>query len=140
MLWYLSDIYSEEFEQFEEKAREIKGIEPLQAHVLTLLVMGEISPDGFPSVMKWCKQCYNEPSDVEKRMCAADEIIGGHGVEYITNELGCSEGECNNSGTYVNLGDTYDTTLFYDYGESEFMVCSWGDWIEEQERCSSKTS
>ena len=137
MLWYLSDIYSDEFEKFEEQAQDIKGIEPLQAHVLTLLVMGEISPDGFPSVMKWCKQCYNEPSDEEKRMCAADEIIGGHGVEAIG-----INSEAPGKGMYVNLGDTYDTTLFYDYDEGEYQVCSWGDWYEEKEKeqCASETS
>jgi len=119
----------EEFEAFEKSACEIKGIEPWQAYILALLEDGELNPDGFPSVKKWVAQCYNEPWDCERRMEAANEIIGGHGVEGLGFVDDCAYGKA----SYVNLGDTYDTTLLYDHGEDEFVVCSWGSWYESKE-------
>jgi len=35
---------------------------------------------------------------------------------------------------YVNMGDTYDTTLIYDYKTNRFVVSSWGDIVERQPR------
>jgi hypothetical protein len=33
---------------------------------------------------------------------------------------------------YVNLGDTYKTTLCYDTVKEVFFIGSWGDWAERQ--------
>jgi hypothetical protein len=58
----------------------------------------------------------------------ADELLGGHGIEYIASEqdtMRSREGI-----EYVNMGDTYDTTLIYDYKTGRFYVGAWGDWVE----------
>lgn len=57
----------------------------------------------------------------------ANEVMGGHGVEGITyaNE---------HIAEYVNMGDTYATTLVYHVPEGEFYVTSWGDVYEEFEK------
>jgi hypothetical protein len=34
--------------------------------------------------------------------------------------------------SYVNMGDTYDTTLLYDHKTGRFSVGSWGDIVEKQ--------
>jgi hypothetical protein len=31
---------------------------------------------------------------------------------------------------YVNMGDTYDTTLIFDHRKGRFIVSSWGDIVE----------
>jgi hypothetical protein len=58
----------------------------------------------------------------------ADELLGGNGIEYIASEqdtMRSREGI-----EYVNMGDTYDTTLIYDYKTGRFYVGAWGDWVE----------
>jgi hypothetical protein len=72
---------------------------------------------------------------VDEAMEKANEILDGHGVE-------AAQGEGSNLGkywrdtilVYVNLGDTYDTTICYDPDEEEFIVGSWGDFIEAWEQ------
>ena len=56
----------------------------------------------------------------------ADKMMNGHGVERISGVGGGL--------MYVNMGDTYDTTLIYDYKTNRFVVSSWGDIVERQPR------
>jgi hypothetical protein len=35
---------------------------------------------------------------------------------------------------YVNMGDTYAQTIVYDTRTENFMVCSWGDIVEHNEK------
>lgn len=56
---------------------------------------------------------------------AADGMMDGNGVERIPGRPGLM---------YVNMGDTYDTTLIYDYKTDRFVVSSWGDLVERQPR------
>ena len=51
-------------------------------------------------------------------------IIGGCGVEYISRGNGAKSPAI----TYVNIGDTYDTTVMWVRGR--FQVGSWGDIVE----------
>lgn len=67
-------------------------------------------------------------SSVENILKVADDLLDGHGVEYIeslTDTMRSREGL-----SYVNMGDTYDTTLIYDHGKGRFVVSSWGDIVE----------
>jgi hypothetical protein len=57
---------------------------------------------------------------------AADKLMDGNGVERISGVGGGL--------MYVNMGDTYDTTLIYDYKTNRFVVSSWGDIVERQPR------
>ena len=127
--FYLSDVYDDDFEEFFDKALEIKGITKLQAHIVTLLVEGYLSPEGFPSVLKWIKQCFNMPMYHELVMCACNEVIEGHGIE----SLGINSDGCPKKGLYINLGDSYDWTLFYSIDDNEYEVCCSADWQEEAE-------
>ena len=62
-------------------------------------------------------------------MDQADSILGGSGVERIASSNGRAVAY------YVNMGDTYDTTLVYQKAPTaRFFVGSWGDWLEAQER------
>ena len=56
---------------------------------------------------------------------AADRMMSGNGVERISGRPGLM---------FVNMGDTYDTTLIYDYKTNRFVVSSWGDIVERQPR------
>lgn len=96
--------------------------------------------DTFESVQRWVRQCYNEPSLVERQMCALNEVLDGHGVEalrvgngeemqgdpYIPNRHFWQDVRFE----YVNMGDTYTPTIGYDVAKERFVVSSWGDWYE----------
>lgn len=49
---------------------------------------------------------------------------------------GC-EGVCWNCGreglSYLNMGDTYDTTILFDSRTEQFRLGSWGDFVERNE-------
>lgn len=53
-----------------------------------------------------------------------NDIIGGFGVEYIEK----GDGDNSPSIEYVNLGDTYKTTLLW--VNRRFDVCDWGYYVE----------
>jgi len=56
-----------------------------------------------------------------------NELVKGFGVESI--EL---DGET--IGYYVNRGDSYDETIIWDESNGEFIISSWGDFLEESEQ------
>lgn len=57
-------------------------------------------------------------------MLSVSDIIGGFGVEHIP----AGRGSKSPSITYVNMGDTYDTTLLYVNGK--FRIGDWGSIVE----------
>lgn len=68
-------------------------------------------------------------SAVDRVLDAANAALGGHGIEAI-------EGEWHDRyyqtivALYVNLGETYATTLLFDAVKGRFQITSWGDWVE----------
>ncbi len=62
-----------------------------------------------------------------------NKLIDGHGVEALRDENAWDNYYGDTIATYVNMGDTYETTLLYDVREHEFHVTSWGDWYEAYE-------
>lgn len=69
--------------------------------------------------------------DIERAMEEANSILDGHGVERLdveTRRAGTLSAE------YVNMGDTYVTTLIYDHHADRFRITSWGDMVEMWER------
>lgn len=94
------------------------------------LIDGKKSTRSYESVRKWLEQCHNEPTLTERRMCALNEILEGHGVEAIFH----GSDPMHPDAVYVNMGETYAATILYDYRSGTFKVTSWGDWVEKQER------
>ncbi len=69
---------------------------------------------------------------VDDAMETADEILDGHGVEGVRGEGAFIDKYWRDTILlYVNLGDTYDTTICYDTEEEEFFIGSWGDFYEK---------
>ena len=99
------------------------------------LIEGTIDPSTFASVQAWVKQCYNEPSQPEQVMCALDEILETFGVEAVTVEgAWVDRFHGNIVATYCNSGDTYDATVVYDSEAGEYLITSWGDFLEDWEQ------
>jgi protein-L-isoaspartate O-methyltransferase len=79
---------------------------------------------------------YNEQilsvEQVDDIMETANKLLDGYGVELLTDERGdWSSYYGYGVILYVNLGDTYETTLVYDIKKTTFLVTSWGDFYDE---------
>lgn len=76
-----------------------------------------------------CRDVRGNFSDrVLKALKTADSLIGGHGVEYIRSSedtMHSVEGI-----EYVNMGDTYRTTVLFDWARGTFDICPWGNIVE----------
>jgi len=65
---------------------------------------------------------------VNKVMELADKTMHGHGVEEIVGFNQSSETKT--VALYVNMGDTYASTIIYDCLSDKFYVGTYGDWVE----------
>jgi len=99
------------------------------------LLSGKLDPETFGSVEDWVRQCFNRPSGDELVMEAANEILGGFGVEGIQIEGAWVDSHhFDIVASYVNMGDTYDATLVLDHETGEYLWTSWGDYVEGYEQ------
>lgn len=92
------------------------------------LMDGSRDPLEYKGVQ--CVDLQGHMSRIERQLHAIDIEIDGHGVEPVVDDTVVME--------YINLGDTYDTTVIYDYTRSRWLVMSWGDWVEREERNGRK--
>jgi len=101
-----------------------------QAKQARALMRGELDPMEFESVRSWVSQCYNPPSWQEQVERALNEVLDGWGIEAIWGV----EDELWPIAVYINMGDTYNTTLLYDYRSQTWRVTTWGDFVEKNEK------
>ena len=89
----------------------------------------------FKSVQQLRKQCFNKPDTIQEKLTVLNELIDGHGVEpiQVSEELYQDSYYGNCIGEYINLGDTYITTIVFNTIEREWLVTSWGDYFESKE-------
>ena len=103
------------------------------ADTLRSLMDGRKDPREFPGVQRWLDQCFNDPSDNELIMAAIDEVMDGHGVEAIRGRY--VDGYHQDiQAVYVNMGDTYDITILLDHETGNYVLTTWGDWVERHGR------
>jgi len=84
----------------------------------------------YASVRELEAQCYNPPKYMHRLEIALNEILEGYGTEAIFGDSDAMQP----AAAYINMGDTYTATLLYDYTRGRWLVTSWGDWVESQER------
>jgi len=119
--------------------QQIPGVDRAKAHKLRLMLEGNLKPrDVSPACDMWVRQCFNAPSTHEQVLAAANEIIGGHGVESLNR---CESDYHTDDGvrfcppySYVNLGDPYICTLMRNHTTGRYIVSSWGDIAERLEK------
>lgn len=101
-----------------------------KARYIRDLMEGTFDPEKLTSVSDWVTQCYSSPSILELQLSGINDILEGHGVEAIWGEaetmLPAAE--------YINMGDTYDSTILYDHTRAKWEVTTWGDWVEWAEK------
>lgn len=86
--------------------------------------------EGCPKTHAWVAKCYHRPSRHALRMEMINEELEGFGVEAIFAEHDALSPDAE----YINMGDTYSTTVLWDDIEGKFLVTTWGDWLEEAEK------
>ena len=108
--------------------KRLEAAFPGKGKELRELLIGDRKTTDYRSVREWVSKCYNRPRYQERLDVAVNEVLEGYGSEAIF-----AGGLCPVV-TYVNMGDTYAVTLVYDYRRHEWLLTSWGDWIESEER------
>lgn len=117
--------------QLRECFPDVDGIKLILINLILNNNIDSNTLEHFESNEKWIKQCFNKPNDLELKLSALNELLDGHGIEPINRES-----EWVNSywqdciANYINMGDTYITTIVYDTINESFLLTSWGDFYE----------
>lgn len=106
------------------------------ARKIRKLMDGRLSPFEYSKVDAWRRSCCNEPSedDVYAILLAINEEIHGFGVETITREGYRINYYYNCICEYVNSGDVYKATIFYDTENGTYSVTDYESWVLSYER------
>jgi hypothetical protein len=75
-----------------------------------------------------------DAEDVDIVLDLVNEYIRGHGVEAIRGDYHVDNYYFDIVALYVNTGDAYSPTLLYETDTDRFMLTTWGDWVERNER------
>ncbi len=84
----------------------------------------EAALDRYPATAAWYRGCYHPMDLTTAKLSIASEITECHGVEYTP----AGRGSKSPSISYINAGDTYETTLMFVRGR--YRVGCWGDIVE----------
>lgn len=104
-------------------AARLENAFPGKGKELRALLKGETKTRSYESVQRLIRACYHPPEYSYRLMTALNEIIEGHGLECIRKgDKAVAE--------YVNLGDTYITTLLLKIETGTIILTSWGDFVE----------
>lgn len=102
---------------------------PDEASAIRAVLRGELDPaDASAACARWVRDCYHVPPWRERAAYAVNALLGGHGVEGITDASGRVVA------TYVNMGDTYAATLLFNHATGTVYVTTVGDFVERWER------
>lgn len=111
----------------------INGVDKAKAIEIRNLWLKKAKTRSYSSVQELEKQCYNTPDYDYRLETAINEIIGGFGFEALRGEY-LDRFHMDIQASYCNMGDTYDMTIIHDYESGRWIVCSWDDFVESQER------
>ena len=98
---------------------------PGKGEELRKLLKKETKTRSYKSVQELEKACYNPPSYDYRLMTAINEIVEGFGVEYLYKPGG---GEA--VADYINMGDTYNTTIIRKVDTGTIIITTMGDFVE----------
>lgn len=109
-------------------ARDIlEGLGPYMKHE------GHDAPHESARIARMIAGVRGNSDKADKVLEEVDRLVAGNGVEPVRDENANDRYYGDVVALYVNMGDTYETTLLYDTVEHEFHVTSWGDWYEAYE-------
>jgi len=71
---------------------------------------------------------------VDDALDFVNQTLNGHGVEAIRGDYHVDNYYYDIVALYVNMGDTYNSTILYETDNDRFLLTSWGDWVERNDR------
>ena len=95
---------------------------------------GRTDPESIPATDAWARSCYNQPRASQLIEHACNEVLGGFDCEAIEADGVWGSFYCSFVAGYINMGDTYATTLLFDYYRNAVYITSWGEWVATSER------
>lgn len=98
------------------------------------LLLRVLNWDSLPSGLAGDLGIERSGDPVSYRMAWADCLLEGHGVEaiYASDDDGYQDSDTP-FGYYVNMGDTYTTTVVWDATDETFLITDWGTFYEERQ-------
>jgi len=97
------------------------------ARRLRALIKHKLDPTQFDSVRSWLKACHHEPARIEQILFAANELLDGYGVEVIRSTKTCDRFWQDTRFAFINLGDVYTPTLFFNTASHAFSIACMAD-------------
>lgn len=94
-----------------------------------LLAVNDIDTKTANRVLDLIKSTKTNLDSITETMIQIDKLIGTHGVEAINASYNYYLPRI----LYCSTGDSYQTTLLYDFEKCEFLVESWGHFVENLE-------
>jgi len=108
--------------------------DPNAAETVAGILNGDIDPETVEATAEWVRRCYHRPREQDLILPAVTALLDLHGVEAIRVEgewLDNYHGDI--VASYCNTGDTYAETVLLDHETGEFVLTSWGDFLENWE-------
>ena len=103
--------------------KRICWLDAKQRVMVRKLIGKKVKTTSFQNVQAWVKNCYSQPTYLERLLVALDEVCETSGVECIRDydEVLVS---------YLNTGNSYTETLIFRHDLGRFQVMSCGDFVE----------
>lgn len=118
-------------EEILEKATTVKVAAKVTPE-LFLRRFRDMQPDEAEEIVSAIKGA-KSTSKVQEALAVFDEIADGFGVETISGEDLGDRYYQDVVAFYVNMGDQYSLTLFFDVDENAFQLTDWSTWVKEFE-------
>ena len=71
---------------------------------------------------------------VDNLLDSFNSELSGYGIEAIRCDTVWDSYYCDICALYVNMGDTYASTILYDTVKGKFYITTFGDFVEKNER------
>jgi len=84
-------------------------------------------------IARMLEEARNEgPEEIDAVLERMNTFLKGYGVEAVRGDYQVDRYYYDIVAVYVNMGDTYDTTILYETDTGRFYVTSLGGWVEEK--------
>jgi hypothetical protein len=83
---------------------------------------------------KYLASVVKNENDPDVTLEAANTLMNAHGIEAIRGDYHVDNYYYDIVALYVNTGDTYNGTLLYETDKDRFLVTTFGDWVERNEK------
>ncbi len=102
-------------------------------NIVKSVIKEQKESDTIEKMVKMANKHNLKNEEVSNLMDIFNEKLGGYGVEVLRSSDFRKSYWGDIIALYVNMGETYETTILYDINNEEFIKTSWGDFMENRE-------